>query len=162
MCPLERSRTPYLNRSAFTLIEILLVVVLVSLLSGLTVVRFNQSHRSTILKQCADVFVSQIQFAKQFAVLSNQRLFLKIDAEKKLFHVTDSEGKFLPSFGEQYPSPYLLLSSKLTVEADPETIQFDPTGPVDSFQVRFKDGKRSLLCENKDLSGKVKITEEAP
>ncbi len=80
-----RSRTRRNRQQAFTLLELLVVLVLVSIMMAVSVPRFRNTILSDPLKSSARQLIGMIREARQQAAVSEKGCFLTITIEERKF-----------------------------------------------------------------------------
>ncbi len=144
--------------SGFTLIEIFLVILLISVLTGLSIPRFSDSCRHLILKENAQVFLSQIRLARKLALIRGIPHYVLLTPESSELRVGDSLDlvKDPTLFLEKYR-----FSPGLSFESEPLLITLKPEGNYDPFVFKIRDKKNEMTLTGKGNSGDFS-EEESP
>ncbi len=140
---------------AFTLIELLLVLVVVSTALAIAAPSLSGWGRGARLRDAGDAFLATAKWARMRAIASGQIHRLNVDPDNGRYWVTTQEGvEFVAAtddFGrEQYVSDDAVLEMT-DGEAQPlDAVTFYPTGRVSPpANVRLADdrGAIDIVCE---------------
>ena len=123
-------------RSGFTLIEIFLVILILSVLTGICLPRFSDSCKQLILKENADMFLSQIRYTRKLALLKGIPHYLLFTPESLEIRVGDTAdmARNLSLYMEKYK-----FSPGLSVQSEPLCIAFHPEGDSDPFVFKIQN-----------------------
>jgi len=80
----ETRRAPC--RSAFSLVELLIVVVLMGIVAGMVVSRFDPATADQ-LDQVAAILVSDLDYARALAVANNSKYAIQFDVASNVYHL---------------------------------------------------------------------------
>lgn len=134
-------KTSLALRYGFTLLEIFLVILILSVLTGISIPRFSDSCRNLILKENVQIFLSQIRYARKLALIKGTPYYVLLSPESLEIRVGDSVNlaKDKSLFLEKYK-----LSTGLSLESDPLFITFYPQGNSDPFVFKIKNEKNVI------------------
>lgn len=79
-------RRNYLRALGFTLLEVMLVLVIMGLAAGAIVFNYGGKDRADEVKKHSQRFAVVFNMASDFAVLNQQTLGLRVEAEKNTYH----------------------------------------------------------------------------
>jgi len=152
----------------FTLIEIILVVLLLSVVVGLTIPNFSQTFTKTQLQKCAQDLVYTMRYAQSRATTKNRRVQLVFNTDFSQYWLSDfledSRGSSDPSqkisgkMGRIFKIP-----SQIIIELGQNTITFYPDGSIEKERVYVclsPSDKKEDLCltiSTKEQRGFVRI-----
>lgn len=141
-----------INKYAFTLVEIIIVICVISVLISISVPRFRSSNKHVILKQTIETISSQIQYAKKISILTGKQIKIIINDEKKEIIIKGFDDiKKRSNFN--IPDVFSLIS-------DPKEIKFKPNGECDNYKITIKDLENEISCQCLDFTGEPQIIEK--
>jgi prepilin-type N-terminal cleavage/methylation domain-containing protein len=169
------------SRQAFTLVEILVVVVLLALLAGATVgAYFGTYKRLLVEKAASDVYLAA-KYARLLAVERRQSCLLALDEENGGFALmflqddaedSDESGRFVSN---QYSRPgrfadgvkYEQIAISPSIEPDAEgvnenIITFRSDGTADNAVIQIGDEKNAYTVYIYAATGKAKMKRGLP
>jgi len=155
---------------AFTLIEILLVIVILTIIGGLAIPNLSQTFSRVQLNQTANDMAYLMRYAQSRAIIQRFTCQFILDAENKRYWITqqNSPAQEDSDSSESQPS-FKKISGRLgrtlgipldiQVQAENPTMQFYPDGRIDkdSFQLCLKH--RCVTVSTKEKSGYVRVLE---
>jgi prepilin-type N-terminal cleavage/methylation domain-containing protein len=177
----QRSR-----RRGFTLVEILLVVAIILIVSGVTIPSFMRSYQAANLRSAARTVVTAGKYARNMAVLQQRQVTIFFDSESGNIQVVALEraaGRQVDAFldaqrhrsdpdAETYQAQVLRATSlpervRIVDFTAPSRLQeadgvywvnYFPSGVSDSFSLRIADEQRrsSVRLHFDHLSGTVR------
>jgi general secretion pathway protein H len=95
--PYSLPPTPYSRRAGFTLLELIIVMLLISLIFGLSSVLFTNMLPSVRLNSTAKKISATIRHARSLAKISGEVKTIVIDLDSKLFGIEDRSHEDIPS-----------------------------------------------------------------
>ena len=148
--------------SAFTLIELSIVIFIMAMLIALSAPALVRSFNSAALGEAARAFATTCQLARLQAVTRQANAVLHVDTDRQTFWLTqtlataDEPGSDL-TLKTYRLSPRVTLVSAERVDG-PTTrtsekyaeAQFYPNGTCDALTVVFRGNERNALAENLD------------
>ena len=172
-------------RQAFTLIEVLLVVVIIMIITAVAIPSFARSFRGAKLRTAGRSLVMASRYARSVAVLQQVQTSLLFDSALGSYEIVsistgNESAKFLnDSTGEQEEQPATVAS--ILKRTLPEGVQFTgvrgtgehevpeiegifyvsyyPNGLCDAYEVGLVDDReKQMLMEVDPLSGKSTVT----
>lgn len=169
------------KKDAFTLVEILVVVVLLALLAGATVgAYFGTYKRLLVEKAASDVYLAA-KYARIIAIERRQSCVLALDEENGGFALmflqgdaedSDESGRFVSN---QYSRPgrfadgvkYEQIAISPSVEPDDEAVNenivtFKADGTADNAVIQIGDGKNVYTVYIQAATGKAKMKRGLP
>lgn len=115
------------SQDSFTLIELILVVLIISVLVGISIPRFGKTFTEIELDAAANKVVSLIRYAQARSIVERETFRLNIDAAKGKFWVTRKEqdefARIEGRFGRVFSIP-----GTISCIADSEKIDFSSDG----------------------------------
>ena len=147
-------RTRRSSSSAFTLIELLLVLVVVSAALGIAAPSLSRWGRGQRLRDAGDEFLATAHWARAQAIATGRIHRLNVDAQAGRYWVTAQEGlEFVPLDVEFARETFVPANATLAMtdlqSRDLEFITFDPTGRTSPRVVRLADdrGQVTIVCQ---------------
>lgn len=152
-----------MRRNGFTLIELLIVVILISILTALTVPRFQRTAADFQLKNASFNLYKVIQYARERALVERRDFQLRFDFNKRnwqllsAFEKDDAPPDFRPVDGRF--GRVSTLSEGLSLEGKIDRLTCHPDGNCDpsAFHIIGTEGAYEISIEN--LGGIVRIRE---
>lgn len=147
-----------LRHRGFTLLEIFLVILILSVLTGISIPRFSKSCKGFILRENAQIFISQIRYARKMALIKGKPFFVVLSPENSELRVGDSPDMSRDSsvFLEKYR-----FSKGLSVEAEPLFITFKPEGNSDPFVFTIMNRENRIVITADGKPGNLSEEETA-
>ncbi len=156
---------------AFTLLELLVVLVILGIVVGMIVVRIDFNTHLQKLDEEARRFTQLVSLAREEAVLQSEELALEVEAEHYRFLVFDREKGWLPLQGDRLLRERQLedgMRAELLVEGVPPAFQGKQQVPPRLFvlssgeltpfelHLRYDDDPKSYTVKG-DLTGELTI-----
>jgi len=148
------------RRCGFSLLELLIVVFIISVLSGLSLPRIKNTFQKFELQNFAKNLYYLCHYLRDSSISQRAIYYLSIDKEKKEFQALykqESGFKNLSGrFGKKYPAP-----QGVNISIDPPDksgVWFYPDGSIDKIIILFdglKQDKASLII--KGAAGEIQI-----
>ncbi len=167
-------RTSSTGNRAFTLIEVMVIVVLVAVLGGMTIPRLGGRFSATRLRESARQFLITAQYAHQFATTHRCATRLRIDTTRSCYVLEYEEdpehhmGKYIPmqnSFGRHRTLEQPVQFGRVWIEpvredrSEADTVRFDPLGSADPAVIEITDGKRVYSLVLNHSTGRAELIE---
>ena len=164
------------RESGFTLIELTVVVIIISVLAGMIVPRLAGSIGSTALRESARRLLIAAQYARDFAVTRRRACRLVIDPERRCYVLEceadpDSRpGEFTALGGGPVKADVLgrgVRFGRLRVEslgprqAEDGCVCFEPDGRADAAVVEITDGRRVYSLTVSGCTGWAELVDGA-
>ncbi|MDD3374464.1 MAG: prepilin-type N-terminal cleavage/methylation domain-containing protein [Candidatus Omnitrophica bacterium] len=153
-------------KKAFTLIELLMVLVLVALIAGLALPNLLKGRTYIELKQTAKDMARVMQYAQQRSVIDNREYQMQIDSSENRYwlmaEVLSDDVIMIEKEFEKIPGrmgKVLTIPEKIEVQAEKETIHFYPNGLVEKVQINLTDQKNKIVVSTKEQRGSVYVYE---
>jgi type II secretion system protein H len=154
------------NGRAFTLIELLMVVVLLSVIAGLVMLSFGPAYRNVVFRKSAEDLLSTMRYAQSRAVTKRRTHQLQFDDAYSRFWImqrTDTSDDTAPFF-EHISSRWgrlVALPESVKLECDSRTIDFYPDGTIEKVRIYLHSGGRTLILSSAEQRGEIQLTESA-
>ena len=143
-----------LRRASFTLLELILAVIIISIFLGIALPLVNKNIRDLRFSSFLNQAYLFFDYAKTASILENEILDLRLDPEEKsitLIGKTDGE-KVLKK---------LKIPERIYFESEQVKISFYPDGTCQEFEIIiFADSSRRSLISSHGFDGKIRIDEE--
>jgi len=156
----------FYSKKAFSLIEILIVVILISLIAALAIPNLVKGRTYIELKQTAKNMAHVMQYAQQRSVIDSKEYQMQIDssANRYWLMVEDSsddmmvvEKKFEKFAGKM--GKVSAIPKSIKIEAEESIVYFYPNGLMEKVQIDFTDGKNKIVVSTKEQRGTVYVYE---
>lgn len=168
-------RTSKTGNRAFTVVELIVVIAMLSVLAGMTVLRLGGRSRSGRLREASRRLLSTAQYARDFATTRRRacRLIFDPNGGYSLAYQVDPHndpGKYRQiSSGLARPEKLTesLRLSKIRVinrisrgqETSESFITFEPTGLSDGAIIEITDGRRKFTLLVEPHTGRAKLVD---
>ncbi|NLE65589.1 MAG: hypothetical protein GX606_06710 [Elusimicrobia bacterium] len=145
-------------KSAFTLVEVLLIIVILSVIAGSAVPSFRRSYGRRVLSQAVDDVAYLMRYARARAVSEGVSVRLRFE-DRVLRLIMVSRNDETPREG-QAVGRGLRLPEVVGLDPVPEDVVFHPDGRIDEvvFAVTSSDGK--YVLSTREIPGHVLVREE--
>ena len=156
----------FYSRKAFSLIELLVVVILIALLAGLAMPNLIKGRTYLELKQTAKDIAYLMQYAQQRSVLDNREYQIQFDSSAKQYWLmvevpsddaVVQEKEFKRFTGRMGKTSAIPLSVAFKVEE--KIVCFYPSGLMDKVQIDLTDQKNKIVVSTKEQRGSVYVYE---
>ncbi len=153
--------------SAFTLVEIMLVIVILGVIAGLSIPNLSQTYNKFLLEQTVSDISNLMRYAQGRAIAQRKIIQLNLDADKKHYWLQERsapEQEEKPSSSFQPIQGRLgrifLIPREIVVSAENNTINFSPDGGIDKTTIVSCLKKRCLTISTKEQRGYVLVLED--
>jgi type II secretory pathway pseudopilin PulG len=167
------------NNIAFTIVEVLVVVAMLTVLATMIVPRLGDAAASRRLRQSAGQLLATARYARDYASTHRASCRLMIDAKNNQYvlarqidperrpsefePVTDAPGRverLLPpvQVARVWVEPRPRFGG---VPAPSDAITFDPMGQADAANVQLTDGRQTYSLLTSPSTGQVRLVEGA-
>lgn len=147
-------KTGRLTSPAFTLVELIIVMVIITTALAMAAPSLTGWNRGSRLRDAGDQFLALTRWARGQAIAGARVHRLNVDAPTGRYWVTAQEGlEFIPiasDFGQEFVVPEGATITMTDTESRPlEFIEFFPTGRTSPRLVRLADdrGQIDIVCE---------------
>lgn len=154
---MTRSWKRHLN--AFSLIELLLVVLLISVLAGISFPRFNQVYANIRLQQAVDDLSGLMRYAQGRAIARQETLQINFNTEKTAYRLmTGLVGQASPIEGRR--GRIYRVPDGILLEAEHSQILFYPSGQMQRVEIFLSNTpERKFIVTTKEIRGSVHVFE---
>ena len=147
--------------TGFTLIEVLAILLIVTVLIGLSLPRFSATTQNLQLTSSARSLAKLLTYAQERAIVERIPYQAVFDSTGKTYWLTRVESKGTETASSRIEGRYgrpVTLPSGISFRFPEEPIQFYPDGGSDPFTIELStEGRRFILT---DGVGHVRIQEE--
>ncbi|HEV2296165.1 MAG TPA: GspH/FimT family pseudopilin [Tepidisphaeraceae bacterium] len=151
---MDRMKLRPIHPRAFTLIELLLVLVVLSAALGIAAPAISGWGRGARLRDAGDDFLATANWARAQAIATSRVHRLNLDTQAGRYWVTAQQGlEFVPldvDFARESLAPMNVTITMTDLQSrSVETISFDPTGRTSPRIVRLADdrGQVTIICQ---------------
>ena len=169
-------RTSKTGNSAFTVVELIVVIAILSILTGMTVMRLGGRSRSGRLREASRRLLTAAQYARDFTTTRRRACRLTFDpnGSYSLWYQSDPHndpGKYSQitsglARAEKLADPLKLSKIRVVSRSstDPQAtsasfITFHPTGLSDGAIIEITDGRRKFSLLIEPHTGRAKLVE---
>ena len=132
------------NFKAFTLIELLLVIIILGVIAGITVPNFSQAYSGFLVKKSVDDLSYLMRYAQSRAVIQSKTVRLCCDAAEKRFWLEDQDSESTESGGERSFQKIagrfgrtFSLPADVELTCPQEHVRFLPDGAIDKTRLKI-------------------------
>ena len=154
-----------LNFFGFTLVELLLVLIILSVITGLSVGNFSRTYDTLLLKKSVDDVAFLMRYAQSRAVTKGRRLALQFDPSsinygllQEAEHSSPSEPVF-EKFSGRFSRTFS-LPEKIQLQTDSSTVYFYPDGNMDKVRIVLSFKDQSWTISTKEQKNHVVVFQE--
>ena len=148
----------------FTLIEVLLVVVIILIATGISVPIFRGTLQSTQMTDAVRTTIRMARFARSMSIIKQDECILRIKEDRLTLSCGDTNSAE-PEISRRLPNDIKIGSFENLAEADKNpdeghVVHFYPTGMNDGFKLTLsgqKDRRSTVTCN--PISGKTSVEE---
>ena len=170
-----------LKREAFTIVEILVVVLLLAMLAGAAGTAYFGTYKRLLVEKAANDIYLGAKYARLVAVEKQESCLLVLNDEENgfalTFSETDEEGKTQAGSGiaDQYSRPgkfadgveyekaAIVPSGPIDEDSEEQKfVTFYPDGTADSALIQIGDGKNVYTVLVQAATGKAKVVRGVP
>jgi len=154
-----RRTKPRVPLTGFTFIEILIVVTVIGILTGISLPRLKKTFDNLQLNGFSRELQSTINYLYQRSVVGGKAITLTVDNDKREIR-SEIQADGGQAIGKTYPIPQGLVVS---IEVDPSQgdgnqIRFTPDGLISKANIVVTGtGNESIVLTTKGVFGGVKI-----
>lgn len=144
---------------AFTLIELMLVIIVFVVIAGIAVPNFRQVYSSMQLKKSANDVAYLMRYAQSRAILKNLKIRLTFDEElKKYWLVQNSSSEEYERFKSRTGRAQE-IPSQITVDTDELFITFYPDGSIEKKRLYFCRNEKCYTISTQEQRGYINVFE---
>ena len=140
MLPTGRRLLPT-KKNSYTLVELLLVVIILSIIAGIAIPSFRKTYLNLELDNSANNLALLMRYAQAHSVLERRIYRLNFDLrEKRCWLTKQLEGA--PNTFEAVSSRLgksLILPKDIEIESESEFVNFYPDGKIDGISIYLKN-----------------------
>jgi len=169
-------RSCRLQSGGFSLLELIVVLSLIAVLTGMLVPMFSSSVSSIQFRNARNDFIARVQFVQELAVRDSREYRVCLDKDKNTYWVErlvaeDKGEKIFEPVEEDYALPALLppfieltkVKARKDRKSNTTYIGCYPNGASDRAEITFVDKRtrgRVVRMETLGVVGKVEVTKE--
>ena len=150
--------------AGFTLIEVILVVLILSVIAGLTIPRFSSTYNRFILQKSVEDLAYIMRYAQSRAITKNRVIRLEFDSTLSQYWLTQAEPhqikedpmdqfeRFSGRLGKTFR-----VAEGINLEMQGSHIGFHPDGTIDKEHILACQESRCLTISTKVQRGHINI-----
>ena len=147
-------------KKAFTLVEIILVVVLCSIMAAVAIPQLGRTYTTLQFKQTVDDLAYLMRYAQSRAITQNHTLQLQWSPDFSQYSLMQKDeavkdAAFVPLDGKMGRS--FLIPKGITLTSTKAVISFYPDGNIDEEAMEICQEKRCLTVSTKIQNGYVRV-----
>ncbi|MBF0479714.1 MAG: prepilin-type N-terminal cleavage/methylation domain-containing protein [Candidatus Omnitrophica bacterium] len=152
-----KTKSSFSQSPGFTLIEILLVLVVLSIIVGLAIPNFSNLHRQLLIKRVAYEISYLMQRAQTRTMSQGYELRITSDANRSSFWIEQKkDNSYTRMPGELNRT--VDIPPEMHVEAEGLPILFLPNGGISQGEISVCNEEECFLVSTKVQYGNVKIS----
>lgn len=146
------------NKYAFSLIELLIVVCILSIVAGISLPLFSKTFDNILLKNSSQDIVYLMRLASYRAVCEGKDFRVYLDKNRNGYFLSQKEGRDYKLVSDRI-GKFKAFSKKIKFDFDNEFIEFKPSGQTTAFKITLENNLgQSLSIINEGISLNAKIT----
>lgn len=148
--------------NAFTLIELLLVLVIVGIVVGIAVPNFSRGYSSFNISQSVNDLNSLSRWSQAMAVAKRTTYAIAFAKDRRSYRAVvkaEGEGPEWVAVKTSAGRPRL-LAEELRLETSKDVVRFFPDGTVDPVRIEISMGKRTRVLSSEHVRGALLVIDE--
>ena len=145
---------------AFTLAEMLLVLVLLSIATALTLPNLSKSFNQVQLQNSANTLSFTMKYAQSLAITKNKQIRLLFDPSYKTYQLCEINPDptiqtcevLKGRWGKKTPIP-----SDIVLTSPNTSVDFMPNGQIEKIQLRLCQKANCLLISTQEQRGQIEV-----
>lgn len=149
----------------FTLIELVLVIILISVITALSAPLFSRTFSDLVIRNTALDMAKMINYAQEMAIIEKSNYKLNIDSEKAKYWITRykpaEEGFLYERIKGRYGKMFFLPRG-LALTCDKSGALFYPDGRSDKVEIKVRDKSsgETRIVKIKGFASRVQIRKQ--
>lgn len=149
------------TKTGFTLLELLVVVLIISISLGLTTPIFRKTFSNIQLTSISSEVLSLMRYAHERAIVEKAILRFNLSEDGKTFWLTKKRAdeeifdKLNGKFGREFTLP-----KDLKIESKIEAVDFYPDGEIDESVIEISNSEGKAITVVTKANGRIAIEEE--
>lgn len=153
------SRRLFFLKKSFTLIELLIVVILISLIAALSLPQVKKAYESIQLKQAALDLSALMRYAQGRSISRQEHLRIQFDPDFLQYRVVKVENAEEQKIDGRMGRTFS-IHPDISVESSELGISFYPSGAMDKIRVYLTgQNGRTYTISTKEIRGRVQVFE---
>lgn len=139
------------SATAFTFIELLIVIIIIGILTGVSWPQFKKAFNTLQLNSFSQTLQSAMNYLHNRSVVEGKIIYSYIDNEKKEYWAQEKDS---PNRLKTYPLP-----PGITIETDKQEVFFYPDGQIDKVTIELiNPDNQKVVLTTKGVFGGVKLS----
>lgn len=147
----------FFKKKSFTLIELLLVVLLLSLLTGLSMPKFSKTNEFISHQQFGEILKQKIIYTHDLSILLAKDIHLTYDEDSTQIKAINPSKNHHISEKKLNPKGHLNIPDDVDIYFEPETIKFYSTGRITPFEIEIQMNRNTLICRKEDYISDIEL-----
>ena len=156
------------RQAAFTLIEIILVVIVLSIIAGFAVPNFSKTYAYIQLQRSAQDLAYLMRYAQSRAVTKNTTVRLQFDEDfsaywlaEKIKDEEEAEEEEFKRISSRLGKTVKIPSGlKIEMEEEVDSLNFYPDGSIDKKAINVCNEKSCFVVSTEEKRGDVQVFQE--
>ena len=156
---------------AFTLLEILLVVVILGILVTMILPQFGKQYHNLQIQYAAEELVNHMRYAQTWAISHNENLIMETNDEMAQYQMKQTSLKDQQSLESKFSkdsqlsrrySKLVTLPASIKMETPNEKVKFYPDGTIDKTYVDLCLEKKCYTISTREQRGAIILSDGSP
>jgi prepilin-type N-terminal cleavage/methylation domain-containing protein len=149
-------------RKGFSLIELLLVIVLLSIVAGLSLPQFKKTYQRSVLNNAVSQLVYTMRYAQSRALLQNKNHRLEFESDLKSYKILEATDHPSEAFDKisGLAGKTTSLPGQITAHFSQTTLDFYTDGDIEKSDITLCSVKACQRISTSYQRGKVIVIRE--
>ena len=151
-------RAGVFKKQAFTLIELILVVLLLAIIAGLTIPNFVKTYSHFQLAKTADDLSYLMRYAQSRAISKNRVVQLVFSTEFSQYWLEQGDDKgvgferFRSRLGRTFPVPH-----EIDIKVENQTLKFYSDGSIEKERINVCQEQKCVIVSTQEQRGYIRV-----
>ena len=150
--------------NAFTMVEILLVLVILGIIAGLTIPNFSHTYKSLELKKSAEDLTFLMRYAQSRAVTKNLTMRLAFDSNFETYWLEQEKKEGPPQASQKVFERFngrlgrtFDIPRAMKVECEKQFFNFYPDGTIEKGKIYLYSGEQCFTISTREQRAHVHL-----